>query len=75
MSAQGNFRPGSKRNSSERASYLPTIRSSWFLAERLGPIPADARLYMYNGDAILLNPKTQAILDNVHGVLQLKGRC
>jgi len=30
---------------------------------------------MYNGDAILLNPKTQAILDNVHGVLQLKGRC
>jgi hypothetical protein len=43
------------------------------LAVRLGPIPPDARLYMYNGDAILLNPKTQAILDIVHGALQLKG--
>ena len=39
---------------------------------RLGPLPPDARLYMYNGDAILLNPKNQAILDIVHGVLQLK---
>jgi hypothetical protein len=42
------------------------------LALRLGSIPADARLYMYNGDAILLNPKTQGILDIVHGVLELK---
>ena len=39
---------------------------------RLGSLPPDARLYMYNGDAILLNPKNQAILDIVHGVLQLK---
>lgn len=43
------------------------------LVSRLGPLPPDANLYMYNGDAVLLNPKTMAVMDIIHGVLTLGG--
>lgn len=43
------------------------------LISQMGPLPQDSRLYFYNGDAILLDPKTQAVVDIVHGVLGLSG--
>ncbi len=43
------------------------------LVGTLGPLPPDSRLYFYNGDAVLINPRTQAVLDIVHGVLPLAG--
>jgi hypothetical protein len=43
------------------------------LVTRLGPLPPDSNLYLYNGDAVLLNPKTMAVMDIVHGVLTLSG--
>jgi hypothetical protein len=43
------------------------------LVTRLGPLPPDSSLYLYNGDAVLLNPKTMAVMDIVHGVLTLSG--
>jgi hypothetical protein len=43
------------------------------LVNTLGPMPPDSQLYLYNGDAVLVNPKTQAVLDVVHGVLTLTG--
>jgi hypothetical protein len=43
------------------------------LVNSLGPLPPDSRLYFYNGDAVLINPKTQAVMDIMHGVLTLGG--
>jgi hypothetical protein len=43
------------------------------LVDTLGPMPPDSQLYLYNGDAVLLDLKTQAVLDVVHGVLTLTG--
>jgi hypothetical protein len=43
------------------------------LINTMGPLPPDSQLYLYNGDAVLVNPKTQAVLDVVHGVLTLTG--
>ena len=43
------------------------------LVTQFGPLPPDSRLYFYNGDAILLNQKTQAVLEIMHGALTLTG--
>ncbi len=43
------------------------------LVSTLGPLPPNSNLYFYNGDAVLINPKTQAVLDIVHGALTLSG--
>jgi hypothetical protein len=43
------------------------------LVSRLGPLPPDSNLYLYNGDAVLVNPRTMAVMDIVHGVLTLGG--
>src|SRR5579875_1160682 len=43
------------------------------LVSRLGPLPPDSNLYFYNGDAVLVNPRTMAVMDIVHGVLTLGG--
>jgi hypothetical protein len=43
------------------------------LVTTMGPLPPDSQLYLYNGDAVLVDPKTQAVLDVVHGVLTLTG--
>ncbi len=43
------------------------------LVDTMGPLPPDSQLYLYNGDAVLVDPKTQAVLDVVHGVLTLTG--
>jgi hypothetical protein len=37
----------------------------------LGPLPPDSRLYFYNGDGVLIDPRTQAVLEIIHGVLTL----
>lgn len=44
------------------------------LVSRLGPLPPDSRLYFYGGNAILLDPRTRAVLDIVQDVLTLSGR-
>lgn len=44
------------------------------LLSQLGPLPPQSRLYFYNGNAILLDPKTSAVLDIVRDVLTLSGR-
>jgi hypothetical protein len=43
------------------------------LVNTLGPLPPDSNLYFYNGDAVLINPRTQAVLDIMHGALTLGG--
>jgi len=43
------------------------------LTGMLGPLPPDSSLYLYNGDAVLVNPKTQAVLDIFRGALTLGG--
>jgi hypothetical protein len=43
------------------------------LVGTLGPLPPGSNLYFYNGDAVLINPRTQAVLDIVHGALTLGG--
>jgi len=37
----------------------------------LGPLPPDSQLYFYNGDGVLIDPRTQAVLEIIHGVLTL----
>jgi hypothetical protein len=41
------------------------------LLGQLPPLPAGTRLYFYNGEAVILNPKTQALVDVAHGLWQL----
>ena len=54
--------------------YLPyMVPASPQLVGTMGPLPPDSQLYLYNGDAVLVNPKTQAVLDVVNGVLTLTG--
>ncbi len=43
------------------------------LVGTLGQLPPDSRLYFYNGDAVLVDPKTQAVLEIMHGALTLGG--
>jgi hypothetical protein len=43
------------------------------LVSRLGPLPPGSNLYFYNGDAVLVNPKTLAVMDILHGALTLGG--
>jgi hypothetical protein len=44
------------------------------LLVRVGPLPPESALYLSHGDAILLDRKTHAIMDIVHGAVELTGR-
>jgi hypothetical protein len=43
------------------------------LISTLPPLPPDSSLYLYNGDAILMDRRTGAVLDIVRGVVTLGG--
>lgn len=72
----GHLPPGLEKrlvvNQTLPPQYLPDlVPAPPELVSRMGPLPPDSQLYFYNGDAILVNPKTQAVMDIVHGVLGL----
>ncbi len=62
--------PGSHQHL-ERTGHLPPGLEKKLVVNE--PLPPDSQHSLHNGDAVLVDPKTQAVLDVVHEVLTLTG--